>query len=209
MAAFHVSVGSFFSVLAALGCAILVTFQALGSSLVIPGWFSGLWKAEANHSSPLGLFLSTFPGIMHLLLSMGMFCCPMLSSKSHLFNYLPTKGIVMSVELARLHLLSKTAMFPQWQMRNASVDYGLFPRTSMANAPESLYCLLLMTWAFCFELSSFHHSQKGTVLAKLFWVFRSLAFVSREIHFVSIWEWLWWSLADEHWDGPLPNRSPF
>lgn len=53
-------------------------------------------------------------------------------------------------------------------MQNARVDDGLFPRTF--NTLENLYCLLLRTWAFSFELSSFYHSQKGTGLAKLFWV---------------------------------------
>lgn len=50
----------------------------------------------------------------------------------------------------------------------------------MANALENLFCLLLMTRPSSLESSSFHCSQKGTVLAKSLLSFQVLSVCYRE-----------------------------
>lgn len=174
-------------------------FRCWSGVWLYPHWFQALesWSQSSSSFMPLGPHL---PFLASCTCSYRGKHSGLVHSSSYTFQNIPPphKGMVMSVQVAPLHLSSKTTESRHWEMHNGSINYGLFPRTSVAIALENLYCLLLMTWAFSFHLPFFHHSQEGTVLEKLFWVFRSLTFVSREYI-------LFWSGSAS--GGPLPLNT--
>lgn len=93
-AAFQVLVGGLLSILAAPSCAIPVMFQILGRSLIVPpAWFSGLLESWSQSDPLFRAFgvMPTFPGIMHLLVSMGEFYCQVCPSTHIFLNVFPQR----------------------------------------------------------------------------------------------------------------------
>lgn len=182
-AAFQVPTGGFLSILAALGSAVPVVFPILCKSLLVPGlifWTSGELRPIGAPLSFMLLWLCS-----HLLASHTCSC--------QWGNFAAWCAfLVTSVKVSSLHRhsdVNRTSMpvpfiqdchVPRVNKVTRECELWKYLGWSVANVLEPSHCLLLRTQAAFPDLLSFHCSQKDTVLAKLLWVFRSLAFVSRE-----------------------------